>query len=343
MTIGRRDFVTGTLAAAGAALLPAGPAGAAAFGSDIVEKAKAEGPVSLYTSLDTQIVDAILARFQQRFGVKVEYYRGTPSDVAARSFQEASAGGIRADVIDMSDVAAFLEMKRRNLLRAYNTPFAKFIVPAAKDPDGTWYGCRLTHAIIEWNTKSTPSGPKSYAECADPQWKGKLAMYSDAGGSEVARLWTIADAVGINVVKKIAANQVLLADTVQNVTQLVEQGERTVAINQNDNIAARSKLQGRPTDFLFPSDVVPTEVGAVAIVKSAKHPNGAQLLHDWWLSDEGQKVLVGGGKVSSRSDIYPPRGYPHFTQVKTRIIQSSRFQKQRAELIKEFQSMFGRS
>src|SRR5581483_9625689 len=37
--------------------------------------ARKEGEVSLYTSLDTAIVDAVLKPFQEQTGVKVNYYR----------------------------------------------------------------------------------------------------------------------------------------------------------------------------------------------------------------------------------------------------------------------------
>ena len=44
-------------------------------------KAKAEGKVVLYTSLDTKIVDAVIKPFKDKYGIDVQYYRGGSNDV----------------------------------------------------------------------------------------------------------------------------------------------------------------------------------------------------------------------------------------------------------------------
>ena len=57
-----------------------------------VAKAKAEGKVVLYTSLDTQIVDTIIAAFKEKHGIEVQYFRGGSSDVTSKVLAEADAG-----------------------------------------------------------------------------------------------------------------------------------------------------------------------------------------------------------------------------------------------------------
>ena len=57
-----------------------------------LDKAKAEGKVVLYTSLDTQIVDAIIAAFKQKYGVSVEYFRGGSADVTSASWAHLQSG-----------------------------------------------------------------------------------------------------------------------------------------------------------------------------------------------------------------------------------------------------------
>ena len=88
MPLARRSLIKAFAAGSAAALLGrpswgqgAGPTQASEIDLD---KAKAEGKVVLYTSLDTQIVDAINAAFKQKYGIDVQYFRGGSSDVTSK-------------------------------------------------------------------------------------------------------------------------------------------------------------------------------------------------------------------------------------------------------------------
>src|SRR5207244_2475652 len=78
----------GRLAAMGAA--PAILTGKAS-GADL-SKAKSEGTVMLYSSLDAKIVDAIIKPFEDMHGIKVQFYGGGSTDVPAKVLAEADAG-----------------------------------------------------------------------------------------------------------------------------------------------------------------------------------------------------------------------------------------------------------
>ena len=60
------------------------------------------------------------------------------------------------------------------------------------------------------------------------------------------------------------------------------------AIFRNHVIVAQQK--GAPVEWL-PMDLVPTNVGGVAIAAQPPHPNGALLLADYLLGPEGQAML----------------------------------------------------
>jgi iron(III) transport system substrate-binding protein len=315
----RRDVLrlTGTAAggaiAASAGLLSlARPALAADLvtGADVA-KAKREGEVMLYTTLDTKIVDAIIKPFQDIYGINVRYYRGGSADVPSKVLAEADAGQVQADVIDAADVGAFVLMKERKLLKPYDSPAAKFIAATLRDPDGMWLADRLTQSAIQWNTKlvgNTP--PQHWKDLLAPKYKGKLVYFSSSIGDGAPRLFTLAQAFGWDLLKGYAASKPLRVTTPQVATQLIESGERVAIFCTNDNIAWRSKHDGKPTDFIFTSEGTPTELGVIGLTKDAPHPNAAMLFYDWWMSEAGQKILVDGGKYSSRSDLDPPPGTP---------------------------------
>ena len=316
-------------------------AAAAATGADVA-KAKSEGNVMLYTSLDTKIVDAIIKPFQEQYGIKVQYYRGGSADVSSKVLAEAAARRIQADIVDASDVGAFLAMKSVGILKPYDSPSTKAVAGNLRDPDNTWVADRLTQAVIQWNTKLVGSAPpQHWKDLSDPRFASKLVFFSSSNGDGGPRLYTLALAFGWELLESYAANKPLRVATPQLVTQLLESGERAAAFCTNDNIAWRSKKLGKPTDYGFPTEGVPTELGAVGLLKDAPHPNAAMLFYDWWMSETGQKILVDGGKYSSRSDLAPPSGNPPLKELKLLVLDYAKYQAQRTQLLERLTRIFG--
>jgi iron(III) transport system substrate-binding protein len=323
------------------------PSGRRAFAADLatgadIAKAKREGEVMLYTSLDTKIVDAVIKPFQEIYGITVRYYRGGSADVPSKILAEADAGRVEADVADASDVGAFLLMKERKLLRPYESPATKYVAANLRDPDGMWMADRLTQSAIQWNTKlvgDTP--PQHWKDLLAPKYNGKLVYFSASNGDGAPRLFTLAQAFGWDLLEGYAASKPLRVTTPQVATQLIESGERVAIFCTNDNIAWRSKHEGKPTDFIFPSEGTPTELGAIGLTKDAPHPNAAMLFYDWWMGTAGQKILVDGGKYSSRSDLDPPSGSPSLRELKLLVPDPVQLRTQREAMISHLTRIFG--
>lgn len=331
---------SGTTSAASA---PSGGAASGAFNppADLLAKAKQEGKVQFYTSLDTQIVDAVIKPFKEQYGIDVLYFRGGSNDVTSKVLAESDAGKVQADVVDASDVASFLVFKKRNLLKVYDSPLAAGIAADLKDPDKQWVACRLTTGLIQYNTTLVTEPPKTWKDLTDPKWSGKLVFFSSSNGDGAPRLYTLSKTFGDDLLKGLAANKPLRVTTPQLITQTLENGERAVGFLQNDNIAQRSKLQGKPTNYLFPAEGVPVEIGAVGIMKDTARPSAATLFYDWWISEEGQKILVAGGKFSSRTGFEPPKGNPPLSATKLLVQDYTDYEKNRAAILEKLATIFG--
>ena len=343
MRLPRRAMMGGLAAGAVAASLgmPPRAARSAETGAD-VEKAKAEGKVVLYTSLDTKIVDAIIAPFKQAYGIDVSYYRGGSADVTSKVLAEADAKRIQADMVDASDVGAFLAMKSRGLLEPYQSPATKTVPAELRDADFAWVADRLTQATIQYNTKEFGAQPPAHwSDLTDPRFKGRLAFFSSSNGDGAPRLYTLAKYLGWDLLQKYADSEPLRVQTPQLISQVIESGERGAGFCQNDNIAWRSKLQGKPTDQVYPDEGVPTELGGVGLVANAGHPNAAKLFYDWWMGREGQELLVKGGKYSSRTDIDPPTGSPPLSKMKLLTLDYAEYQKNRTDILEKMTDIFG--
>ena len=307
-----------------------------------VDKARADGKVVLYTSLDTQIVDAINAGFKQKYGIDVQYFRGGSSDVTSKVLAEADAGRPQADMVDASDLAALLLMKERGLLKPFKSPATDAVAKDLRDPDGLWITDRLTQAVIQFNNKEFGSAPPStWSDLGKVAMNGRLVYFSSANGDGAPRIFTLAKHLGWDVVKAMAATRPLRVQTPQLITQVLERGERGVGFLQNDNIAWRSKLQGKPTDYVFPAEGVPTEIGACGLLKSAARPHAAALYYEWWMGPEGQAILVKGGKYSSRSDVAPPEGSTPLSKLKLLTLDYAEYKRDKPKILDQMANIFG--
>jgi iron(III) transport system substrate-binding protein len=307
-----------------------------------VDKAKAEGKVVFYTSLDTQIVDAINAGFKQKYGIEVQYFRGGSSDVTSKVLAEADAGRPQVDMVDASDLAALLLMKERSLLKPFKSTAMDAVAKELRDPDGTWITDRLTQAVIQYNTKefgATP--PATWADLGKAGMNGRLVYFSSANGDGAPRIYTLAKHLGWDVLKAMAATKPLRVQTPQVITQVLERGERGAGFLQNDNIAWRSKLQGKPTGYVFPAEGVPTEIGACGLLKSSARPHAAALYYEWWMGAEGQAILVKGGKYSSRTDVAPPEGSTPLSKLKLLTLDYTEYKRDKTKILDQMASIFG--
>jgi iron(III) transport system substrate-binding protein len=330
-------------------VLAAGRAGWAAEGAPMmpsevdVEKAKAEGRVMLYTSLDTKIVDAIIGPFKDKYGITVEYYRGGSADVSSKVLAEADAGRVQADMVDASDLAALVVMKEKGLLLEKKSDAQAAIPAELQDPDGTWLADRLTQGVVQYNVNEFggDKAPKTWKDLADPRFKGRLTFFSSANGDGAPRLFTMANAFGWDYLKALAANEPLRVASPQLVTQVLESGERGAAFATNDNIAWRSKQEGKPTDYVYPAEGVPTEPGVVGLIKDSANPHAAFLFHEFWMGQEAQALLVKGGKYSSRTDVDPPVGSTPLGDLKLLTFDHVTYKAERDDILQRMTDIFG--
>jgi iron(III) transport system substrate-binding protein len=100
-------------------------------------------------------------------------------------------------------------------------------------------------------------------------------------------------------------------------------------------------LQGKPTDYVFPAEGVPTELGACALLARSSRPHAAALFFEWWMSPQGQAILVKGGKYSSRTDVAPPTGCPPLSTLKLLTLGPAEYKANRTKILDQMTAIFG--
>lgn len=318
------------------------PGGGELLTAPDVEKAKAEGVVNFYTSVDTKALEAMNAAFTAKYGIEVKYFRGDSQAAIARILDENRADSIQADVVETSDSTGIMYLKDQGITRVYESPDAAKIPAKYKDPENHWVYTRLTLAVITCN-KKLPKMPTGWKDLTQEPFRDSLAYFSDSRGSGAARLWTIAENLGWELLEDWAAAGALRVETPQLLRQTVERGERLVGIAQNDNHALSSKLDTNgETDLVIAKEGVPLEPAAMAVIAKAPHPNAALLYYDFWLSEEGMNILASiGKKYVSREGIEAPAGALPLSEIPLMVPDYDKYIKERDEVLARMQTIFG--
>lgn len=166
--------------------------------------------MTLYTSLDTKIVDSIIGSFNEKYGINVEYFRGGSADVTSKVLAEADAGRLQADIVDASDVAALMLMKERGILKPYRSAATDSVPADLRDPDDFWVADRLTQAVIQYNTQEVGANPPAtWQDLTAPEYQGRLAFFSSSNGDGAPRLYTLAQHFGWDLLEQLAATEPL--------------------------------------------------------------------------------------------------------------------------------------
>src|SRR6202158_2411025 len=179
--LSRRDLVKGSAAlglTAFAAPLKAAAPEPVAITPALVEAARKEAKVILYSSMDLPVGEKLGRAFEAQYpGIAVQIERSGSERLFQRVDQEFGAGIRAADVINSSDASHFISWKKNGWLAPFVTEdIAQHFLPEFRDPDGMSATSRIYLSSNAFNTTLVkPSdAPKSFADLLDPKWAGKM-------------------------------------------------------------------------------------------------------------------------------------------------------------------------
>lgn len=258
----------------------------------LIEGAKKEGTLLLYSSLSPEEITAISGGFEAKYGIKLQSWRGDSENIVRRAVVEARAGRHDVDVAETSGTE-MEALKRENLLRDLKLPVFDDLLPQAIMPHKQWVATRLIVFVAAYNTNviKPADAPKTYEDLLDPKWKGKLGIEAD----DANWFMTVVDALGQQKSEKlfrdiVAMNGVSVRKGHTLLAQLVVSGEVPLALTTYVNRIDQYKSRGAPVEPLFLSPVIALPTGA-GVMRNAPHPYSAVLFMDYLLSD-GQQILA---------------------------------------------------
>jgi len=249
----------------------------------LVEGARREGTLVLYTSLATSESVPLTQAFEKKYGVRVQLWRSVSENVLQRTVAEARAHRDAVDVIETNgpELEALI---RERLLAKFFSPYIADIEPAAVPAHGLWVGDRTEYFVVAYNTTRVRREdlPATYEGFLAPQWQGRLALEANDEQWLGALIKAWGEPRALAFFRKLVAQKPEVRAGHILLAQLIVAGEVPVALTAYGPNAEALKRQGKPIDWLAVQPLVGRPQG-IALARSAHHPHAALLFADFVL------------------------------------------------------------
>src|SRR5436190_16721936 len=264
----------------------------------ILEGAKKEREVVVYTSLNLKDSVPIVEVFERKYGgVKVQLWRSSSEKVLQRAIAEAHAGRFGCDILETNGP----EMEacyREKLLEEFYSPHFKDLPAAAFPRHRHYVADRFNFFTIGYNTNlvKPEEVPNAYTDLVNPRWAGRVGLE----GSDVdwfgAVVKSMGEQKGLAFFRKLAEMKPQIRTGHTLMAELVASGEIPLAATLYNHNVERLAVKGAPVKW---KAVTPTfgRPNAIGLCRRAPHPHAALLFADFMLSKDGQTLLKERNRV----------------------------------------------
>ena len=266
----------------------------------------AEGEVVVYTALDRQFSEPILAEFTARTGIKAEAVYDTESTktIGLANRIRAEANRPRCDVFWNNEILNTLRLKSEGLLQPCRPSQAANYPESYRDPNRYWYGfaARARVLIVNSELVKPDEWPTSIKDLADPKWKGRTGIAKPLFGTTASHVAALYALLGKDEAEGLLAafkrNDVQIAAGNKACAEMVGAGRLAFALTDTDD-AMEEQSSGKPVKIIFP-DSAEGQIGTLllpntlALVRGCPHPDAGQRLIDFLLSPEVETRLATG-------------------------------------------------
>jgi iron(III) transport system substrate-binding protein len=268
---------------------------------------KPEDSVVIYSAADREYAKPILAAFERRHdGIEVVPLFDVESTktVGLVTRIESESQRPRCDVFWNNEIMHTLRLDKAGLLEPINWEVPADWPVNMKSPTGTWLGIAARARILIVNHEMLPADgerPASFADLADPKWKGKCGVALPLFGTTATHFTVLAQQMGrdkaMQLFSEIKENAVVLAGNKQ-VALAVSSGQLSFGLTDTDDALVEMDA-GLPVEMIFP-DQQPRQLGALripntlAVLKNAPHPVAAAELARFLASEDTEGRLAMG-------------------------------------------------
>jgi iron(III) transport system substrate-binding protein len=258
----------------------------------LVEGAKKEGELMVYTSIPVDDMLVLTTAFEKKYGVKVKVWRAGSENVLQRALTEASAGRFEVDLIETNG-PEMESLHREKMLQAVASPYLTDLIAPALQSHREWVGTRLNIFTMAYNTNLVKKEdlPKTYQDLLNPKWKGKLGVEAEDLDWFAGVIGELGEAKGLKLFRDIVATNGLSVRKGHTLlTNLVVSGEVPLSLTVYNYKAEQLKNKGAPIEWFVIPPAIARPNGS-GVLRRAPHPYAAVLFYDFMLSD-AQSILL---------------------------------------------------
>src|SRR5947208_6538538 len=295
----RRDVLKGSLALGTVFASPvrAEAPPAEAITPQLIEAAKKEAKVVLYSAMDLPVGEKLGKAFEAQYpGIAVQIERSGSERLFQRIDQEFASGIRVCDVVNSADASHFIPWKRDGWLAPFvSEDIARHFPSQYRDPDGMFATTRIWLSSIAYNTNlvKPDDAPKSFADLLDPKWAGKLIKGHPAySGTIMTTTFQLVRELGWDYFEKLSKQRVMQVQSSTDPPKKLALGERAVMADGNEYGIVLLKEAGQPVEPVYPAEGAPTISGPTGIFATAPHPNAARLFQVWLHTRETQQFFI---------------------------------------------------
>ncbi len=261
--------------------------------------------VTIYSSRNEQLIKPLLDRYTEQTGVKIELVTDKTGPLMARL--QAEGKNTPADMLLTVDAGNLWQAAEQGLLQPVASSVLEANVPAKyRDPKGMWTGLSLRARTIFYDpSKVSADQLSTYADLADPKWKGKLCLRSSKAVYNQSLVASMMENLGEEKTEAVIRGWVanLATDAFSDDTSMLE----AIAAGQCEVGVANSYYYGRILDekpdfpvkiFWANQETTGTHVNisGAGVITDSDNPDGALKLMEWLSSDEAQGLYASSDK-----------------------------------------------
>jgi iron(III) transport system substrate-binding protein len=266
----------------------------------------ADGVVNIYTYRQPDLIKPVLDAFTAETGVKTEVLF---LDKGLEERVQAEGANSPVDVIMTVDIARLTKAKEAGITQALDDATLNANLPAEyRDPEGHWFGLTKRARVVYASKDRVKDTAITYADLADPKWKGKLCMRSGQHdynlalisaaiahwGPEKTEAWL--KGVKANLAKKPDGGDRPQAGA-------IAAGECDIAIGNTYYVGLmrtnekdpKEKEWGNAINVLFPTfenGGTHVNISGAALARNAPNKDNAVKLLQFLSSDEAQQIYA---------------------------------------------------
>lgn len=261
--------------------------------------------VTIYSSRNEQLIKPLLDKYTEKTGVKIELVTDKTGPLMARL--QAEGKNTPADMLLTVDAGNLWQAAEQGLLQPVSSTILETNVPAKyRDPKGQWTGLSLRARTIFYDpSKVSADQLSTYADLADPKWKGKLCLRSSKAVYNQSLVASMIENLGEEKTEEIIRGWVanLATDVFSDDTSMLE----AIAAGQCEVGIANSYYYGRLLDEKpnFPVKIfwanqgttgTHVNISGAGVIANSDNPDGALKLMEWLSSDEAQGLYASSDK-----------------------------------------------